>query len=110
MPARVIRTRRAENDIAEIADWTVRRFGIAQARRYAGAIEATLHALRGAPQVVGIRCRPDLGPNIWTVPISQVRNRHIVVFSWRAGEQPGTVTVLRILHTAMDLPLHLGPA
>ncbi len=110
MTARVVRTRRADRDIAEIADWTVERFGSAQARRYASAIASTLHALHRAPQVVGIRCRPDLGTNIWTVPVARIRSRHISVFAWNPAEQPGTVTVLRILHDAMDLPLHIDPA
>lgn len=110
MTARVFRTRRAERDIAEIADWTVQRFGVAQARRYAGAIEATLMALHRAPQVVGIRCRPDLGTNIWTVPVGKPRSRHLVVFILSRGAQPATVTVLRILHEAMDLARHIDPA
>jgi toxin ParE1/3/4 len=111
MPALVIRTKRAERDLAEIAEWTVQRFGVDQARRYGTAIEATLHGLRRAPDVLGARLRPELGPDIWSVPVlaGRARSRHVVVFTWNPYERPVRVQVLRILHATMDFTRHLPP-
>jgi plasmid stabilization system protein ParE len=111
MPALVVRTRRAERDLAEIAEWTVRRFGVAQARRYGVAIEATLHGLRQAPDVLGARLRPELGADLWSVPVlaGRARSRHIVLFTWSSSERPVRVQVLRILRASMDPALHLQP-
>lgn len=111
MPALVVRTKRAERDLAEIAVWTVERFGVDQARRYGAAIEATLHGLRRAPDVLGARLRPELGTDLWSVPVlaGRARSRHIVIFTWSASERPVRVLVLRILHASMDFVRHLPP-
>ena len=111
MAALVVRTKRAERDLAEIAAWTVEGFGVDQARRYGKAIEATLHGLRRAPDVLGARLRPELGADLWSVPVlaGRARSRHIVLFTWSPSERPVRVRVLRILHAYMDFVRHLPP-
>lgn len=111
MPALVARTRLADRDLAEIAAWTVDRFGPTQARRYGAAIDATLHALRHVPDVLGARLRPELGANVSSVPVvaGRARSRHIIIFTWDQSERPLRVQVLRILHAAMDFSRHLQP-
>lgn len=107
MAARVVWSRPANADLADIARWTVRHFGSAQARRYGAAIAATLHGLDRALHIAGARLRPELGDNIWTIPVGLGRSRHVLASSFDLASSPINVTVLRVLHDSMDLARHL---
>lgn len=105
-------TAAAEADFEEILRWTVDQFGEAQARTYAETVSAALNDLTTGPTVVGARKRDDILKGIFTLHVARKgrKGRHFVMF--RVGRAPDhdVIEVLRLLHDAMDLRLHLPPA
>ena len=98
----------AENDFAEIVDWTVRRFGKRQAAVYAEVLVATIAELHAGPRQPGVIVRDDIRKGILTLHVARGgrKGRHFIVF--RVGDANARVIdVVRILHDAMDLPRHL---
>jgi toxin ParE1/3/4 len=92
-------------DYDDILRWTLARFGPSQAAAYAVRIAAALEVLRMGPAVIGARARDEVAPGLMTLHLGR-RARHIVVF--RISETaPATFNVLRILHDAMDVGLHI---
>jgi len=102
----------AEADFQEILEWTVERFGEAQARAYAQTLTAALEALAAGPATAGVKARGDIAEGLYTLHVGRRgrKGRHFVVF--RIGRDQGreVIEVLRLLHDAMDLPRHLPPA
>lgn len=90
----------AERDIEGIWDYTVERWGLAQANRYADALFGVFHELANDPH--GAR----------SVACDAIRagyrrrsiERHIVFF--RLTEYG--VAIIRVLHERMDVSRHLG--
>jgi toxin ParE1/3/4 len=99
-------TAEAERDLASIIDWTMRTFGASQARRYNETIIRAVAVLANGPGVAGSRTRDGVRPGIRTLHVARSgrAGRHLLVYR-RAGEN--LITVLRILHDAMDLAQHL---
>ncbi|MCF6178598.1 MAG: type II toxin-antitoxin system RelE/ParE family toxin [Geopsychrobacter sp.] len=98
--------RRAEADFFEILQWSAVNFGRRQARVYAETLSLAIGALAEGPEVLGARCRDEVGKGIWTLHIARQgrKGRHFVVF--RIGGAT-TIDVLRLLHDSMDLERHI---
>jgi toxin ParE1/3/4 len=98
----------ARADIREAVAWSRVSFGGMQAERYLIAIQATTEMLRQAPLGPRTRARDDLAPGLRVLHMRRAgqRGRHLLIF--RVAE-PDTVTVLRVLHDAMDPVRHLPP-
>ena len=97
----------ARADFAHIIAWTAERFGRRQAEVYRETLVEAIVALREGPEIHGVRLRRDLDPGIMTLSVARHRRkgRHLIVF--RNAPRPMTITVLRILHDAMDLRRHM---
>lgn len=102
--ARVIRSPRAKRDIVEVLEYTMERWGKAQAREYGELIKQALVAIATDPQR-GMP-RDDVRRGVLAYHISQRGRpaRHIVFY--RIGTT-GTVEIVRLLHDAMDFERHL---
>ena len=96
----------AERDLASIIDWTTRTFNASQARRYNETIMRAAAVLASGPAVPGSRTREGVRPGIRTLHVARSgrAGRHLLVYR-KAGDN--LITVLRILHDAMDLAQHL---
>ena len=88
---------RAENDLAGIADYTIDRFGIEQARRYRDDLEACFRTLAENPRLG--RSAKRLAPDLRRFEYRS----HAVFYS----QDEGGVLIVRILHTRMSAPRHL---
>jgi toxin ParE1/3/4 len=99
-------TATAESDFQNIIAWTLKEFGDLQARNYADTLTAALVALSAGPTKVGARQQSELGKGLFTFYVARGgRNgRHFVLFRVKGQLQ---IEVLRLLHDAMDLKLHL---
>lgn len=85
-------------DIEDIATYTIRQWGEAQARTYLAQIDRTIHAISD---------QPELGTSRYGVPAA-IKGRKAgshVVFYRREGA--ATLYILRILHESMDHGRHL---
>ena len=93
-------TSRAEADlagIAGIADYTIKTFGIQQARRYRDGLEACFRNLAENPRLC--RSAEALAPDL-----RRFDHRSHAVFYSEDGEG---ALIIRILHVSMDAPRHL---
>jgi toxin ParE1/3/4 len=99
-------TATAESDFQNIIAWTLKEFGDLQARNYADTLSAALVELTAGPTKVGARQRSELGKGLFTLHVARGRRngRHFVLFRVKGQLQ---IEVLRLLHDAMDLKLHL---
>lgn len=95
----------AEQDVRSILVWTGNNFGTEQAKVYSLTLSLALEALLGGPEIIGVKIRQELGPNIRTLHVArQGRNgRHFIIFRISTSS---VIDVLRILHDSMDLPSH----
>ncbi len=102
-------TESAEIDYQNILAWTLKEFGDLQARGYADTLAAALVALTEGPTTVGARQRSDIGTGLFTLHVARSgrQGRHFVLFRIRPDEQTRQIEVLRLLHDAMDLGLHV---
>lgn len=102
-------------DIDSILETSDRTFGNITAERYENLIAVGVEALRVNPHRVGVRSSVDAIPGVSWLHLRSVRNltlptdrigtpRHILVFKADAD----VLTVLRVLHDAMDLSAHLS--
>jgi toxin ParE1/3/4 len=102
-------TATAQSDFQDIVRWTEAQFGPAQAQVYTATLSAALDALAGGPSIVGARARNDVAAGLFTLHVARrgCKGRHFVLF--RIGGEPGRelIEVLRLLHDAMDLSLHV---
>lgn len=94
---RVRLSRRAETDLAEIADFTIKRFGIEQARHYRNGLETLFE--RVAEHPLHGRGAAELAPGMRRIEYES----HIVFYV------PGNdgVRIVRILHQSMDVKRRL---
>lgn len=97
---------RAEQDFFEIVQWSVTNFGQQQAAVYAETLSLAIGALAGGPEVLGARCRAEIGNGIMTIHVAREgrKGRHFVVFR---VDGESTIDVLRLLHDSMDLVRHV---
>jgi len=99
----------AEADFRQILRWTVDNFGSAQARVYTDTLSSALKALNGGTSVIGVKERPEIGSNIWTLHVARNgrKGRHFIMFRVAGAQDSKVIDVLRLLHDSMDLERHL---
>ena len=99
----------AEADFEAIIAWTLQHFGNIQAGVYAETLSSAMRALVAGPAQLGIKARPEIGRNLFTLHVARDgrKGRHFVLF--RADVDPARrqLDVLRILHDSMDLARHV---
>ena len=87
----------ARADLSEIWDYTIRRWGEAQAERYTRDIQATCEAL-GNGALVGLSAE-DIRAGYRKIGVGS----HVLYYR----EREGTLEIVRILHQRMDVARHL---
>ena len=97
-------TAAAEADFQNIVAWTLEQFGDRQARIYAEILSSAIIALADGPTTVGARERREIGEGLFTLHVSR-NGRHFVLFRVRRSKRQ--VEILRLLHDAMDIRLHV---
>lgn len=90
-------SRRAETDLAEIADYTIAEFGIAQARLYRDQFEACFNSLLNNPQLG--RSAEEVAPGL-----RRIRQQAHIVFYKSIQDE---LHIVRVLHYSMDFERHL---
>ena len=98
----------AEKDFARILKYTRDTFGDRQVEIYRTTLLDALAALTAGPDVPGSTARNEILPSLRTLHVARKgrRGRHFIMY--RAG-QGHVIEVVRILHDAMELALHLPP-
>lgn len=99
---KIVFAKAARADRRAITTYTVKRFGIEQARRLRERFETTLHSLAGAP-LTGHR-REDLDPPGRSFLYLSVLKTFIIVYESEGDE----IRVVRILHGARNLAEELS--
>src|SRR5580698_3993973 len=89
-------SKRADSDIAGIADYTIRQFGIKQARRYRDGLERTFHRLAEYPN--SGRSAEHLAPRL-----RRMNFESHVIFFMHDGDG---VRIVRVLHQRMAFMRH----
>lgn len=99
----------AEADFRQILCWTVDNFGSAQARGYADTLSLALKTLCVGPSIIGVKERPEIGSNIWTLHVARNgrKGRHFIMFQVANAQDSKVIDVLRLLHDSMDMERHL---
>jgi toxin ParE1/3/4 len=90
-------SRKADNDLVAIADYTIATFGIAQARKYRDHLQACFDSLLENP-LLG-RTAGELAPGLRRIR----QQAHVVFYTADAGH----VLIVRVLHHRMDFDRHL---
>ncbi|MBA3879133.1 MAG: plasmid stabilization protein ParE [Sphingobium sp.] len=90
-------SRRAENDLADIRDYSVEQFGAERAIAYLDAIEAAFRLILDYPEIGGVHLK--VVPPVRSYAVQ----RHRIFYSVEAG----VVLIVRVLHKAMDPARHL---
>lgn len=98
----------AERDFLRILQYTAESFGPRQTVIYKATLMDALAELTQGPNVVGSRARDEILPGVRTLHLARRgrRGRHFIMYRAAEGK---VVEVLRILHDAMDLALHIPP-
>ena len=89
-------SRRAATDLEEIADYTIKRFGIKQARVYRDSLKSCFRHLANNPDMG--RKAEQLAPGLRRFE----HQAHIVFYKVDGGE----LYVVRVLHSRMDVRRH----
>jgi toxin ParE1/3/4 len=99
----------AQEDYQDILKWTVDQFGLDQARTYADTLTVALEDLCAGPDILGVKARDEIGPNLYTLHVARKgrKGRHFVMFQVGPKSKENVIDVLRILHDSMDLQRHL---
>lgn len=93
-------SRRAEQDIFEIAVFTIERFGIDQARHYRDGLENIFQRIAENP-LMG-RSAEELAPGLRRIEYES----HVIFY--RPKELPkAEVLIVRILHKSMNVKRHI---
>ncbi len=94
---RAVFSPRAQADIADIWDYTVERWGIAQAERYVRLLEATISDLSASPKR-GRAC-DEIRRGYRKYPAGS----HVVFYKISGVD----IDIIRILHQRIDIDSHL---
>ncbi|HQN50658.1 MAG TPA: type II toxin-antitoxin system RelE/ParE family toxin [Phenylobacterium sp.] len=90
-------TPRAQSDIEDIWDFTVERWGVAQAERYVRQLQPTLEGVAARPRQ-GRAC-DDIRPGYFKIGSGS----HLVFYRLTSDG----IEIVRILHQSMDIDSHL---
>lgn len=90
-------SRKAETDLAEIADYTIGEFGVEQARRYRDGLEGCFNSLCDNP-FLG-RSAEELAPKL-----RRIRQQAHTIFYLPSSDQ---ILIVRVLHHSRDFQRHL---
>lgn len=100
-------------DVSTIQDWTLEHFGEISSKRYDELLEKAVADLLNNPTCLGVSQHPALHKSllVYHLRFSRIKNsktavrnpRHFIVFHL----QDNQLSVLRVLHHSMDLPIHL---
>lgn len=105
----------ARADIVDILEYSEAQFGLGARRRYERLVAVALRDIAEDPDRPGSAARPELGDNIrsWHLSLSRERAkaaggavrrpRHLILYTIIDD----TLGVLRVLHDAMELHLHM---
>jgi toxin ParE1/3/4 len=89
-------SRLAAADLQEIAEYTIERFGIMQARRYRDSLKTCF---------VQLASKPALGRRVEQLMNGLQRfehQSHVVFYI----SEPENILIVRVLHSSMDVPRH----
>jgi toxin ParE1/3/4 len=90
-------SRLAEGDLAEIYDYTVEHWSVHQANRYIRDIQAAIAGLVEGAKVG--RKRVDVPEGY----LAYLVGSHLIIY-----RETDMIVVVRVPHTSMDVPRHLG--
>ncbi|MCP5395323.1 MAG: type II toxin-antitoxin system RelE/ParE family toxin [Sphingomonadaceae bacterium] len=90
-------SRLADSDLSGIADYTIAEFGIEQARKYRGQLQACFDSLLENPHLG--RSAEELG-----VGMRRIRQQAHVIFYVPLPDQ---ILIVRVLHHSMDFERYL---
>ena len=91
-------SKRAEKDLAEIADYTIETFGIEQSRRYRDGLNTCFQTLADNP-ILGRSATLPLAPELRRYEYQS----HVVFYMPEVRD----ILIVRVLHKSMDAPRHL---
>lgn len=97
----------AQKDFQAIVEWSIEKFGEAQALAYAETIALALEALAQGPSLIDAKRRDEIQKGLCSLHVARQgrKGRHFIMF--RIPRRGGyVVEVLRLLHDSMDLPRH----
>ena len=97
LSAEVRLSQRALADVAEIEDYSVRRWGRRTANRYLDDIDAALGRLAENPEL--LRAEPEIASGLFFYRVRM----HVLVCDFDGK----TIAVLTVIYTSMDLPARL---
>ena len=89
-------SRLAASDLQEIAEYTIERFGIEQARRYRDGLKTCFDQLAGNPAL-------GRGAEMLIRCLRRFEHQSHVVFYI---SEPENILIVRVLHSSMDVPRH----
>ncbi len=87
----------AENDLAEIWDYTAQTWGETQAQRYLNKLEARFFALAAEPSIGRLRADIDIEY------LSYHEGKHLIFYH----PYEGGIAIARVLHERMDIARRL---
>lgn len=93
-----ILSKRAVDDIHLVGEYTIDRWGKAQAVRYLQGLEEALQKLADAPNTFG-RKRDDLKKGYY----SSLYENHVIFYK----KQKAAIRIVRVLHQRRDIPEQL---
>ncbi len=116
MPEKIytlIRTAKADSDIAEIRDYTIKNHGPRAAKAYNALLRQAFKDIRGDPFRPGSKERPEIGANVrsYHISLSKFRAesdvkspRHFVLYYLPKENE---IVISRVPHDSRDLARHV---
>lgn len=97
-------------DFEEIVQWTIEKFGQAQALVYAETISMAIEALSEGPTTPGVKPRDEILKGLFSLHVARERRKgsHFIMFQIVPDGEGDMIEVLRLLHDSMDLPRHFS--
>jgi len=99
----------ARADLSDILIWTSEKFGTMQAKAYSSALYTAFDALVDGPATVGLKARPKIGEDVYSLHVARrgTKGRHFLLCRADRSTNLPTMVILRVLHDAMDLYRHV---